>query len=140
MATDSESLDRISLNIQRSVYYSGKIYVGFQLGVRHFYRTDAVLVPIYLTLRTKSLNKGKLQPFATLGVGYTFDFTNGPDRLGFAFNPSLGLRLNVSKNLNLLYGVSYEIQYYSYNVYNYYNSTSVDGSLSSLSFNFGFEF
>lgn len=79
------------------------------------YRNNAYLVPVFLNVRA-NLPCGKVSPFASLNLGYTFDLNrNFNDAPGFMIEPAIGIDYNLrgKKAIYLLIGFNLQRGQYS---------------------------
>ena len=55
-----------------------------------------------------------------MGIGYSFDATNGFEGVGFLLNPTIGVSFKVSDKSVINVGIGYEMQAMEFYFYDYY--------------------
>ena len=121
--------------------FSPYFTLGVGLGYEAF--DDSGLMPITLDSRIMFLNK-KFSPVLNLNGGYSVGLNNSG---GLYANPSIGLRMFLSKKTALLFNIGYKVQQLTFKTvtnYNYYygqpyTKTSIE-NFNFLSFSLGVSF
>lgn len=101
--------DRIALNFVGGYKVNPFFISGIGLGLRHYYDSEALALPIFAHLQANFLNRD-VTPFVAARTGYTFDLSNDFEGLGMLFNPSLGVEYKSSRKTRSYFSVGYEMQ------------------------------
>lgn len=114
--TGSLSPDRLKLDFINSYQFNPFFSLGVGTGVRYFFSGDGVLVPVFADFRinlAERFIKNKYLPYFSLGLGYSFDATEGFYGAGLFFNPGVGVKIKVSEKSSVNVGLGYERQKYA---------------------------
>lgn len=90
---------------------------GVSVGIDRY--KNVTFIPIMLDLRWYILNK-KVTPVLSAGLGYSLS-SDKDNKAGYIANPSLGLKIKVSRSTALNFSFGYRIQNNSYPRYYYGN-------------------
>lgn len=125
-------MDRLKLNIINGYQINPYFSLGFGTGLRYYFDVDAAVIPVFADFRANFLEK-KVSPYLSIGIGYSFDATDGFNSIGFLLNPTVGVSFKVSDKSALNVGIGYEMQkmdaYYG-NYDGMYISTENSGAIS----------
>lgn len=102
-------MDRMRLNFINGYQVNSYLSFGVGTGIRRYFDMEATLVPLFAEVRANFI-KNTVSPYASLGVGYSFNATYNFDGEGFLFNPNLGISIKVSPESSLQLSVGYELQ------------------------------
>ena len=98
-------------------YYSLGIGVGinyyFNAVTEFFSDNNSILVPVFFAFRAKFSNN-KISPYLSFDVGYSFEAKDNFKPFGVLLSPTIGASYKISNRLDLLAGISYLMQRYSY--------------------------
>lgn len=114
--TGSLSPDRLKLDFINSYQFNPYFSLGIGTGIRYFFSGDGVLVPVFGDFRinlAEKFIKNKFLPYFALGLGYSFDATEGFYGAGLFFNPGVGVKIKVSEKSSVNVGLGYERQKYA---------------------------
>ena len=114
------SMDRFKINIINGYQLNPYFSIGLGTGLRYYPTAEEAIVPVFADFRANLL-KRNVTPYISLGIGYSFDATNGFKNVGFLFNPIAGINFKVSDKSSMNVGLGYEMQnmeYYDY-IYDY---------------------
>ena len=131
-------MDRLKLNIINGYQINPYFSLGFGTGLRYYFDADAVLIPAFANFRTNFIDN-KTSPYLSLGLGYSFDATNGFNGAGIFLNPTVGVSFMISDKSAVNVGLGYEMQkmkYYSGSYY--YNVTTVNSGALSIAIGISF--
>jgi len=113
------SFDRISLDVTMSHSLSPNFSFGVGTGYRNYVRTskiksEIILIPIFLNLKYKFLNK-ETTPFFAIDIGKSFSVKDKETkRGGLIINPKFGVNIKTSKKITMIISLNYEIQKLSF--------------------------
>lgn len=80
------------------------------------YRNSACLVPVFLNVKA-NLPCGKISPFVSLNLGYTFDLNrNFGNAQGFMIEPALGIDYNLTGRKAIYFLVGFNLQRGEYSI------------------------
>lgn len=131
--------DKIKVNFINGYQFNPYLSLGLGTGLR-YYLEDYLIMPFFVDFRT-NLTRHSASPYLALGLGYSFDVSDGFDGLGFIFSPSAGYRFKVSQRSSLYIGLGYEMQNWQTSYYDgYYGYYSATESIGALSFDIGISF
>lgn len=141
IGTGDYGLDRLKLNIINGYQINPYFSLGFGTGLRYYFDAGAAFIPVFADFRANFMDN-KISPYLSLGVGYSFNATNGFEGVGFLLNPTAGVSFKVSDKSAINVGLGYEMQkmkmdYYD-RYYGYYYSSS--GNSGAISINVGISF
>jgi hypothetical protein len=137
IGTGDYGMDRLKLNIINGYQINPYFSLGFGTGLRYYFDAEAALIPLFADFRANFIDN-KISPYLSLGVGYSFDATNGFEGVGFLLNPTVGVSFKVSDKSAMNVGLGYEMQkmdfyYYDFyygGYYDYYSSSENSGAIS----------
>jgi len=132
IGTGDYGMDRLKLNIINGYQINPYFSLGFGTGLRYYFDEAAALIPVFADFRANFINN-KVSPYFSLGVGYSFDATNGFEGVGFLLNPTVGVGFKVSEKSAMNVGLGYEMQkmdFYYGGYYGYYSSSENSGAIS----------
>lgn len=132
IGTGDYGMDRLKLNIINGYQINPYFSLGFGTGLRYYFDADAALIPLFADFRANFMDN-KISPYLSLGVGYSFDATNGFEGVGFLLNPTVGVSFKVSDKSAMNVGLGYEMQkmdFYYGGYYGYYSSSENSGAIS----------
>lgn len=97
--------------------YSDMLYeVDFEGDGVIKYRNNAYLVPIFLNVKA-TLPCGKISPFVSLNLGYTFDLNrNFSEAPGFMVEPAVGIDYNLNSKKAIYFLVGFNLQHGDYSI------------------------
>jgi len=126
-------MDRLKLNAIISDQINPYFSFGLGMGFRYYIDAEAVAVSPLADFKINITNNN-VSPYLSLGVGYSFDTSNGLEGMGILFNPTVGISFRVSGKSVINVGIGYEMQqvkfyYYNYG-YNYQNFTENSSAIS----------
>lgn len=101
---------RIEVNTTQGYRFNPYFYLGGGLGFHYYHEPDEVLMPLFADIRC-NFTKGKIVPFASMRVGYSFNLTDGVSRCGAYFAPSAGVKFFADKKTNFFVSAGYTIQW-----------------------------
>lgn len=110
-------MDRLKLDVTGAHQFYPFLSLGLGTGLRYYYHADAALLPVFVDLKILG-SDGKFSPYLSMGVGYSFDATDGFDRVGLLLNPSVAVSFNVSGTSKFHLGLGYEMQKMDIGYYN----------------------
>ena len=106
-------MDRIKFNFINGIQFNPNFSFGLGVGLRYYYEDNEALIPVFANLRLNFLDK-KISPYLSIGVGYSFNATDRFKGVGFLFNPTAGVSINISNKFAVNVGVGYEMQTKNY--------------------------
>jgi hypothetical protein len=92
--------------------FNEHVSVGLGLGIEKY--GSLALIPITLDGRFTFL-KGKVRPVVNINGGFALGVTHLKG--GAVINPSVGLRVNIAKNVSYIFNVGYKWQVHDENIY-----------------------
>ncbi|GAB1453450.1 hypothetical protein MASR2M47_35060 [Draconibacterium sp.] len=110
---DGEGYNTIKINFINGYQIMPYLSVGIGTGIRFNIDYEEALIPLFADFRVNFLNK-RLSPYASLGLGYTFDATYYFESVGFLVNTSAGISYKISNKSAVLFGLGYESQSWGY--------------------------
>ena len=129
-------IDNIKFNFINGYRINNYFSLGLGLGVRYYPDEEAVLVPIFLDVRSRFL-QGNVSPYFAFNVGYTLDATADFAGSGILISPQIGVSILNSSSSDINIGLAYDIQKLKNFEYIYSGRTV---SLNAVSLNFGIAF
>ena len=124
-------MDRLKLNVVGTHQLNPFLSLGLGAGLRYYSDIETALIPVFADVWVRG-SEGKISPYFSMGVGYSFDATNGFEGVGFFLNPSVGVSFKMAGNSTMNLGLGYEMQkmnigffniyegyYYGYSYYGY---------------------
>lgn len=132
IGTGDYGMDRLKLNIINGYQINPYFSLGFGTGLRYYFDAEAALIPVFADFRANLMNNN-ISPYLSLGVGYSFDATNGFEGVGFLLNPTVGVSFMVSDKSAMNVGLGYEMQkmdFYYNGYYGYYLGSKNSGAIS----------
>ncbi len=122
--------------------YQFNEYFSLGLGIGVDKYVKSILFPVTIDARTILL-KGKESPYFSLNVGYSIGFNQAGNNIGgLLLNPSIGIKMFISKRVAYYFGVGYKLRSQtntSIDLLNYSNTYSTIYS-KFLSISTGFSF
>jgi hypothetical protein len=128
-------MDRLKLNIINGYQINPYFSLGIGTGLRYYFSSEVPLIPLFADFRANFIN-GKISPYLSLGIGYSFNAKNSFEGVGFLLNPTLGVSFKISNNSAMNVGLGYEMQkmrvaFIGYGLYYFfYESTENTGAIS----------
>jgi len=116
-------MDRINLNFIEHYQLKQYLSIGMGIGLRYYLDDEAVLVPLFVDVRT-SIEREKISPYAAIGFGYSFDASNGFEGVGILIKPSIGVIAKISQESSINFGLGYEIQQMKFHYTNEFSANS----------------
>ena len=110
-------MDRLKLNVVGTHQLNPFLSLGLGAGLRYYSDIETALIPVFADVMVRG-SEGKISPYFSMGVGYSFDATDGFDRVGFLLNPSVGVSFNVAGTSKFHLGLGYEMQKMDIGYYN----------------------
>jgi opacity protein-like surface antigen len=101
--------DRLKLDIINGIQINPFFSLGLGIGARYYSAQQALLVPIFLDIRTNFTNK-PLSPYVAVGAGYSIVASNDFKDVGLMLNPSAGVCIRISDKSAMNVGLGYELQ------------------------------
>ena len=133
IGTGDFGMDRLKLNIINAYQLNPYFSLGFGTGLRFYFDEDAAVIPVFADFRANFIDN-KISPYLSLGIGYSFDATNGFEGVGFLLNPTVGVSFMVSDKSAINVGLGYEMQRTEFLFYNYgsvfYSDSKNSGAIS----------
>lgn len=114
----NDGVDGLKLNIINGYQINPYFSLGLGTGLRYYYKIETALIPVFADFRVSFLNK-KVSPYFSFGIGYTYDLTNNFNKVGWFYDPTVGISFKVSDKLIMNMGLGLEMQNinYSYGAY-----------------------
>jgi hypothetical protein len=106
---DRWSTDRLKLNLINAYQLNPFISLGIGTGIRYYYGSRGVAVPLFADFRTHFMNT-QISPYLALGMGYTFDIGYEFRGMGILISPSAGVSFKAFNKARMNVGIGYEIQ------------------------------
>jgi hypothetical protein len=140
IGTGNYGIDRIKLNIINGYQVNPNFYFGIGTGLRYYTGNgfDAAIIPIFADLRG-TLVLDNVVPYLSLDVGYPLN-TASFEKLGFLFNPTIGVGFKISKKSVFTVGLGYELQKMKFSYYDYYDFYESSVNSGAFSINLGILF
>jgi len=116
-------MDRLKLDIINGYQINPYFSLGIGIGLRYYFDREKVLMPLFADFRVNFINKN-VSPYLSLGLGYSFDATNGFEgfeSVGFLLNPTVGVSFKISDKSSVNVGLGYEMQIMKSSSAHYYN-------------------
>jgi hypothetical protein len=98
---------RVKLNLINGIQFNPYTSIGIGTGFLGVY--DRMLVPVFADFRCYILNK-KTSPYLSFDMGYSFNADNSFEGQGFLWSISIGININLSRNISMNLGVGYDSQ------------------------------
>lgn len=136
IGTGDYGMDRLKLNIINGYQINPYFSLGFGTGLRYYFDAEAALIPVFADFRANLMNNN-VSPYLSLGIGYSFDATNGFEGVGFLLNPTVGVSYKVSDKSAINVGLGYEMQRMKFFDW-YYNEWTENSA--AISINVGISF
>jgi hypothetical protein len=105
--------DWLKANVTRGIKLDQSTSIGLGVGFRYLLEDEVAYVPILADFRTSFLTE-PVSPYISFNVGYSFEATSDFGKVGFMYNPSLGIRFKNAKESAIYLGVNYEYQNLNY--------------------------
>jgi len=128
------ALDRLKLNIINGYQINPYFSVGLGTGLRFYFDSEKVMVPIFADFRANFMNSS-LSPYFSLGIGYSLDSDYHFKGAGMIVNPVAGVSYRISEKLVMNFGLGYELQKLKMS-----SGDPTSSSLGAVSFNIGISF
>ena len=122
-------IDRLRLNFINSYQFNSFFSLGFGTGLRYYFDEDAAVIPFFADFRAQVFDN-YISPYVSLGMGYSFDASNGFDGVGFLLNPTVGASFRIAERSSVNVGLGYEMQRMKF--YSYYNDKSRNSGAFSI--------
>jgi hypothetical protein len=139
IGTGDYGMDRLKLNIINGYQINPYFSLGFGTGLRYYFDAEAALIPLFADFRANFIDN-KISPYLSLGVGYSFDATNGFEGVGFLLNPTVGVSFKVSDKSAMNVGLGYEMQKMKFYDYWYDDTYTYNENSGAISINVGISF
>lgn len=136
------SYNWVKVNIINSFQFDPTLTLGVGLGLRKCLKTDVVLVPVFLSLRSYFSNSSEINPFFSLQGGITLSSTAHLSDLGYFVSPQIGAKTSLSRKTGIYISVGMEMKNYTVRQkpYGYYSSSPTKVDMIHISALVGFEF
>ena len=131
--------DRLKLDIINGFQINPFFSLGLGIGARYYSAQQALLVPIFLDIRTNFTNK-PLSPYVAVGAGYSIVASNDFKDVGLLLNPSAGVSIRISDKSAMNVGLGYELQNLRNVQLNAYHRWSKTVQASAITLNVGLSF
>jgi len=131
--------DRLKLDIINGFQINPYFSLGIGVGARYYSAQQALLVPIFLDIRTNFTNK-PLSPYLAVGVGYSIVASNDFKDVGLMLNPSAGISIRISDKSAMNVGLGYELQNLRNVQLDIYHRWSKTVQASAITLNVGLAF
>ncbi|WP_016777578.1 hypothetical protein [Anaerophaga thermohalophila] len=132
-AVGDYGLDRIMVNFVNGYQLNPHFFFGVGTGLRYYSEADnAMVVPFFADFRTYFMDRN-FSPNIGIGIGYSFEASEGFEGLGLLFNPSVGVDFEVGNDLFMNVGMAYEMQRIEFE---YYGRSTFENS-GAISLNVG---
>jgi len=128
--------DNVKFNFINGYRINNYFSLGLGFGARYYPDREALLVPVFLDVRSRFLT-GKISPYFALGLGYTINATDDFSGVGALINPQIGVSILTSSSADFTVGLGYDIQKVKDFEYTYSGRTV---SLNAISLNIGISF
>jgi hypothetical protein len=132
-------MDRFKLQFINSWQLNPYFALGFGTGVHYYLDAEAALIPLFADFRSSFL-PGKVSPYVSLGLGYSFDASDGFEGVGFLLNLTAGVNIKTSPKNSIHIGLGYEMQKMPFYYDSYYYYDEFTENSGAISLNFGFSF
>jgi opacity protein-like surface antigen len=131
--------DRLQFDVINGYQINPYFSLGLGIGARYYSAQQALLVPIFLDIRTNFTNK-PLSPYVAVGAGYSLVASNDFKDVGLLLNPSAGVSIRISDKSAMNVGLGYEVQNLRNVQLNVYHRWSKTVQASAITLNVGLAF
>ena len=127
-------MDREKIEIINGLRLTPFISLGVGTGLHYYFDFDnkKTWVPIFINMKVNFTEK-RLSPILSLRGGYSFDFKNNFENIGFLVNSFIGVKYKIWSKFSLNAGVGLEIQKIECFLWNepaYFNAMTLNIGLS----------
>ncbi|MCD4697188.1 MAG: hypothetical protein K8S16_13205 [Bacteroidales bacterium] len=99
----------VKLNVIKGYQFNSYFLLGIGVGIKRDISNSAYMLPLFMRIQTKILNKPVSPQFST-DFGYSHDITHDGDRYGFFGRVILGVSFDIFNQSSLNIGLGYEAQ------------------------------
>lgn len=131
--------DRLKFDVINAYQFNHYFSLGLGIGARYYSDQQALLVPIFLDIRTNFTNK-PLSPYLAVGVGYSIVASNDFKDVGILLSPSAGVSIRISDKTAMNVGLGYEVQNLRNVQLNPYHRWTKTIQSSAITLNLGLSF
>jgi hypothetical protein len=107
--------NRFKFDFINAYQFNPHFSAGLGTGLRYYYETDEVLLPVFADLRAIVLDR-PISPYFAFGFGYSFNLTDNVRPVGLLINPSAGVTFPVFERSLMNIGLGYEVQRARYQI------------------------
>ncbi len=130
------SRNKINMDIINAYQMNPYFSIGLGIGVRHYFHTNGVLIPIFADLRINFMDKF-ISPYLSLAGGCSMDTKKDFKVVGIILNPTLGVSFKRTDKSVIYVGLGYEEQRDDFTLFTYKYTVNENDKLRAISINIG---